>query len=157
MANVNAIPPEYGSVTASITSKDTAKAIEYYKKALGAIERVRMQGPDGMIMHAEIQIGNSIIMMNDEVMGCRSAETLGGSPINFYVYVEDVDRAFQQATTAGCKETMPVADMFWGDRTGAVLDPFGIRWSLATHTKDLTPEEIQKGQEEFMKLMAGAK
>jgi len=157
MAKVNAIPPEYGSVTASITSKDTPKAIDFYKKALGAKERMRMPGPDGKIMHAEIQIGNSIIMMNDEIMGSRSAETLGGSPIGFYVYVEEVDKAFKQAIAAGCKETMPVADMFWGDRTGACLDPFGIQWSLSSHIKDMTPEEMKKGQDAFMKQMAGAK
>ena len=154
MANVKAIPDGYSTVTPSITFKDGAKAIEFYKRALGAKERGIARGPDGKIMHAEIQIGNSIIMLNDEVMGSRSAETQGGSPISFYIYVENVDAAFQKAVSEGGKSTMPVMDMFWGDRMGHFTDPFGYSWTLATHVKDVTPEEMKKGQEEFMKQMA---
>jgi len=156
MANVKAIPSGYTTVTPSITVKDAPKVIEFYKKAFGATERMRMPGPDGKIMHAEIQIGNSIIMMNDEVMGSRSAQTIGGSPVSFYVYVEDADAAFKKAIAAGAKEQYPLTDMFWGDRMGAVEDPFGLKWTIAQHIKDVSPEQMKKGQEEFMKQMAGA-
>ena len=115
-----------------------------------------MAGPDGKIVHAEIQIGNSIIMMNDEIMGSRSAQTLGGSPISFYVYVEDADAAFKKAIAAGAKQQYPLTDMFWGDRMGALDDPFGIKWTIAQHIKEVSKEEMKKGQEEFMKQMAGA-
>ena len=154
MANVKAIPDGYTTVTASITFKDGEKAIEFYKRALGAKERGIARGPDGKIMHAEIQIGTSIIMLNDEVMGSRSAETRGGSPVSFYLYVENVDAAMQKAIAEGGKSTMPVMDMFWGDRMGHFSDPFGYEWTLATHVKDVTPEEMKKGQDEFMKQMA---
>jgi len=157
MANVKPIPQGYTTVTPSITLKDTSKAIEFYKNALGATEKMRMPGPDGRIMHAEIQIGNSNIMMNDEVMGSRSAQTIGGSPVSFYLYVENADTAFQKAISAGGKQIMPVTDMFWGDRMGNFEDPFGHRWTIAMHVKDVTPEEMKRGQEEFMKQMAGAK
>ncbi len=157
MANVKAVPEGYATVTPGIVLRDTAKAIEFYKKALGAKERMRSVGPDNKIMHAEIQIGNSIIMLSDEMMGYRSAETLGGTPAGFYVYVEGVDAAFQKALAAGGKEKMPIADMFWGDRMGQFEDPFGYRWSIASHVKDLTPDQIQKAQDEWMKQMAGAR
>ncbi len=156
MANVKAVPPGYTTITPSMTVKDTPKVIEFLKKAFGATERMRMPGPDGKIMHAEIQIGTSIIMMNDEVMGSRSAQTLGGSPISFYVYFEDADAAFKKAIAAGAKEQYPLTDMFWGDRMGTLEDPFGHKWTIAQHVKDVTPEEMKKGQEEFMKQMAGS-
>ena len=155
MANVKAIPEGYSTVTASITFRDGVKAIEFYKNALGAQERAIARGPDGKIMHAAIRIGNSIVMLNEEVMGSRSAETQGGSPVSFYLYVEDVDSAFKKAIAAGGKSTMPVSDMFWGDRMGHFTDPFGLSWTLATHVKDVTPEEMKRGQEEFMKQFAG--
>jgi uncharacterized glyoxalase superfamily protein PhnB len=157
MATVKPIPQGYTNVTPSITLSDTPKAIEFYKQAFGATERMRMPAPDGKIMHAEIQIGNAIIMMNDECFGQRSAASLGGSPINFYLYFENVDAAFQKAVSAGGKELAPVTDMFWGDRMGCIEDPFGIQWTIATHVKDATPEELSRGQEEFMKQMAEAK
>ena len=156
MASVKAIPPGYTTITPSMTVKDAPKVIEFYKKAFGATERMRMPGPDGKIMHAEIQIGNSIIMMNDEVMGSRSAQTLGGSPISFYVYFEDADAAFRKAISAGAKEQYAMTDMFWGDRMGTVEDPFGYKWTIAQHIKDVTPEQMKKGQEEFMKQMASS-
>jgi len=156
MANVKAIPPGYTTVTPSITVKDTRKVIEFVKKAFGAEEHAAMPGPDGKIMHAEFQIGNSIIMMNDEIMGSRSAQTLGGCPISFYVYVEDADAAFKKAIAAGAKEQFPLTNMFWGDRMGALEDPFGHKWTIAQHIKDVSKEEMKKGQEEFMKQMAGA-
>jgi uncharacterized glyoxalase superfamily protein PhnB len=157
MSNVKPIPPGFTTVTPSITLQDTAKAIEFYKKALGATEVMSMPGPDGRIMHAEIKIGDAHIMMNDEVMGVRSAQSLGGSPISFYLYVEDADAAFRRAIAAGGKQIVPVTDMFWGDRMGNFEDPFGHRWTIATHVKDVTPEEMKQGQDDFMKQMAGAK
>jgi len=155
MANVKAIPESYTSITPSITFRSSEKAIEFYKRAFGAKDRGGvMKGPDGKVVHAEIQIGSAIIMMNDEIMGSRSAETQGGSPISFYHYVENVDAAFKKAIAEGAKESYPVADMFWGDRMGALTDPFGIKWTLASHIKDVSPEEMKKGSDEFMKQMA---
>jgi PhnB protein len=157
MATVKPIPEGYTTVTPSITLSDTPKAIEFYKKALGATERMRMAGPDGKIVHAEIQVGNAFIMMNDECMGQRSAKSIGGSPVNFYLYVENVDTAFPKAIAAGGKQTAPLMDMFWGDRMGCFEDPFGIQWTIATRVKDVTPEDMKRGSDEFMKQMAGAK
>jgi uncharacterized glyoxalase superfamily protein PhnB len=128
--------------------KDARKAIDFYKRAFGAQERFAMPGPDGKgVMHAEVLIGDSIIMMGEENPHepCKSAETIGGSPVSFYIYMDNVDEAFRTALAAGAKTLMPVEDMFWGDRVGTVQDPFGYSWSLATHIKDLTPEEIQQG------------
>lgn len=151
MASVKPIPPGYTTVTPSITVSDAAKAIEFYKKAFGAVQKGRFDGPDGKIMHAEIQIGNAVLMLNDEVMGMRSPQTLGGSPAAFYLYFEDADAAFKKAIAAGGKEIMPVTDMFWGDRLGNFEDPFGYKWNVATHIKDMTPQEIKKAGEEWMK------
>jgi len=157
MAPTKPIPDGFTTVTPSIVLKDCNKAIDFYKKALGAQELMRMPGPDGKMMHAEIKVGNSHVMMNDEIMGSKSAETLGASPVTFYLYVEDADSSFKKAIAAGCKEIMPVADMFWGDRMGAVSDPFGYKWNFSTHIKDMTPEEMKRGQDEWMKQMAGAR
>jgi uncharacterized glyoxalase superfamily protein PhnB len=137
--------------------KDAHKAIEFYKKAFGAEERYVMPGPDGKgVMHAEVRIGTSIIMMGEESPDCpsKSAETLGESPVSFYVYVDNVDEAFKVSVAAGAEVKMPVEDMFWGDRMGTVLDPFGYSWSFASHTRDLTPEEIQEGAKAFFAKMA---
>ncbi len=142
-----AIPEGYHSGTPMLTFKDARKAIDFYKKALGAVERYAMPGPDGKgVMHAEIQIGDSIFMMGEECaqMPGKSAETLGGSPVSFYIYLENVDEAFKKATTAGAQTKMAVDDMFWGDRVGTVQDPFGYSWSLATHVKDMTAKEIEE-------------
>lgn len=157
MPNVRPIPQGYTTVTPSLTFSDANKAIEFYKKALGATDRERFLGPDGKIMHAEIQIGTSIIMLCDEIMGQRSAQSFGGSPVSFYIYVEDCDTAFKKAISAGGKEIVPVTEMFWGDRMGAFEDPFGYKWNIATHTKDMTPEEMKKAGETWMKQMAGAR
>ena len=150
------IPEGYQSLTPMFVFKDTRKAIEFYKKAFGAEERYVMPGPDGTgVMHAEVQIGTSIIMMCDETPQCssKSAETIGESPVSFYVYVKNVDEAFKVAVAAGAESQMPVEDMFWGDRMGTVKDPFGYSWSLASHTRDLTPEEIQEGAKAFFAKM----
>ena len=152
-----AIPEGYDSVTPMFVFKDARKAIEFYKRAFGAEERFTMPGPDGKgVMHAEILIGNSIIMMGEESPQhpCKSAESLAGSPVSFYLYLSDVDEAFRTALEAGAEAVMPVQDMFWGDRAGMVRDPFGYSWMLATHTRDLTPEEIQQGAQAAFAQMA---
>ena len=154
------IPEGYHTVTPTFTFKDSRKAIEFYKTALGAVETFVMPGPGGKgVMHASMKIGNSNIMMGDEnrEKDCRSAESLGGSPVSFYLYVENADLAFKKAVAAGAVVQMPLQDSFWGDRTGAVKDPFGYSWTFATHTKDLTPEQIAKGAEEAMSHQAGKK
>jgi PhnB protein len=156
MASVKRIPDGYTTVTPSITVSNADRAIEFYKKAFGATEKGRFKGPDGKIMHAEIEIGNSKFMLNDEVMGMRSPQSLGGSPASFYLYFEDADAAFKKAIAAGGKELLAVTDMFWGDRLGKFEDPFGFHWNVATHVKDMSPEEMKKAGEEFMKEMAGA-
>ena len=154
-----AIPEGYHTITPAFMHKDSRKAIEFYKKAFGAIERhvTPLPGGEG-IMHAEIKIGDSIIMLGDEGPHCpaKSAQTLGGSPIGLYLYVQDVDAAFRRAVGAGAVTRMPVRDMFWGDRMGAVTDPFGYTWTLATRIKDLTPEEIAEGAEEAFASLAKA-
>ncbi len=150
------IPDGYHTVTPTIMFKDCRKAIEFYKKAFGASERHVMPGPDGNgVMHAEIKIGDSIVMMGDECPGHpkKSAESLGGSPIGFYIYVNDVDAAYNKALAAGGAVEMPVQDMFWGDRAGSLKDPFGHSWMLATHKADTTPEEMAEGAK---KMFAGA-
>jgi len=152
-----AIPEGFRSVTPMLIFKDARKAIEFYKRAFNATERYAMPGPDGKgVMHAEILIGDSIIMMGEENPSdpCKSAETMGGSPVNFYIYLENVDEAFKRALEAGAEIRMPVQDMFWGDRVGTVQDPFGYSWSLATHTKDLTPQELQDGAKAAFAQMA---
>ena len=154
-----AIPDGYHSVTPSFTFKDSQKAIDFYKKAFGAKVLDVMKYPDGRrTMHATVQIGNSIVMMGDEMPGsencAKSAETTGSSPISLYVYVTDADAAFKQAVAAGAKAAMPVADMFWGDRAGSIKDPFGYSWMIATHKQDLTPAQISKGAEAFFAQMA---
>ncbi|MEW6221222.1 MAG: VOC family protein [Thermodesulfobacteriota bacterium] len=146
------IPEGFHTVTPMLVFKDARRAIEFYKKALGARERFSMPGPDGRgVMHAELAIGNSVIMMGEEHPGepCKSAETAGGSPVSFYVYVPDADAACRQAVAAGASSRMPVEDMFWGDRMGTVQDPFGYSWSLATHVKDPTEEELAAGAQAF--------
>ena len=149
------IPEGYHTVTPSLTFKDSKKAVEFYKKALGAKVLDLMPSPTGQgIMHATIQIGDSIIMMGDEMPTCKSAESLGGSPVSLYLYVPNADQAFKQALAAGATETMPVSDMFWGDRAGHFKDPFGYSWMVATHKQDLSNDEIRKGAEAFFAQMA---
>ncbi len=149
------IPEGYHAVTPSLTFKDSKKALEFYKKAFGAKVLDYMPSPAGHgTMHATMQIGNSILMMGDEMPHCKSAETLGVSPISLYVYVPDADATFQQAVSAGATVVMPVADMFWGDRAGNVKDPFGYPWMIATHKQDLSNDEIAKGAADFFAQMA---
>jgi PhnB protein len=153
-----AIPKGYHTVTPSIVVAGADKAIDFYTKAFGAEEIMRFPGPDGAIMHAEIRIGDSIVMLGDEMpeQGGRSPKSFGGTPVSFFVYREDVDAAWDQAVNAGAKTIMPLADQFWGDRTGCLEDPFGHRWWLAQHVQDLTPEELQRNAESFFSQMQPA-
>ena len=152
------IPEGFHAVTPTFVFKDSRKAIAFYRKAFGARELYpAMPGPDGKgVMHAELKIGDSTIMLSDEnpQLGSKSAETLGTSPIGFFLYVEDVDAAFPKAVAAGATVQMPVQDMFWGDRAGSVKDPFGYAWMMGTRKKDLTPEEIAKNAAAFFAQMA---
>ena len=149
------IPDGYRTLTPSFTFKDSKKAIEFYKRAFNAKVLDVFPSPTGQgLMHATMQIGDAIIMMGDEMPQCQSAETLGGSPISMYIYVPNADAAFAQAVAAGGTVAMPVGDMFWGDRAGSVRDPFGYSWMIATHTQDLTKEQIRKSAEAFFAQMA---
>ena len=143
---VKPIPDGYHSVTPYLILDDAARALEFYKQAFGAVELLRMPGPNGKIGHAEIRIGDSPIMLADEApaMGARSARTIGGSPISLMVYVENVDAMVAQAVAAGGKLVRPVADQFYGDRTGGIDDPFGYHWYLATHVEDVPPDELER-------------
>jgi len=151
---VQAIPQGFHSLTPGLTCKDAAKAIEVYKKAFGATERSRFAGPDGKIMHAELQIGDSMIFLADEFPGMSAAPTQGAPPSQaVYMYVPNVDATYDQAVAAGCQGAMPVSDMFWGDRFGKVIDPFGHHWNLATHTEDVAPAEMERRGKEWMAKM----
>jgi PhnB protein len=141
------IPEGHRTVTPYLTLKGAAKAIDFYKRAFGAHEEGRMDTPDGKsVVHAEIRIGDSMVMLSDEIpgMGPRSPEALGGTTASIFLYVPDVDAAFKRAVDAGAKAIMPPTDMFWGDRFGKLADPFGHQWAMATHTEDLSDEEIRK-------------
>lgn len=153
-----ATPKGYHTVTPSLFVAGAAKAIEFYKNALGAEELMRFPGPDGKIMHAEIKVGDSIIMLADEMpdMGGRGPKSIGGTPVSFFVYGQDVDAAWKRAVDAGAREVVPLADQFWGDRTGCLEDPFGHQWWLASHVQDLTPEEIRKNAEAHFSQMQPA-
>jgi PhnB protein len=143
---VRAIPEGYHSVTPYLIMEGAAAAIEFYKKAFGAVEVMRMPGPDGRIGHAEIKIGDSYVMLADEnvEMGARSPKSVGGSPVSLLVYVEDVDRIVARAVAAGAKLERPVEDKFYGDRMGGIEDPFGHHWYVGTHIEDVSPEEMKK-------------
>jgi len=141
---VKPIPDGYHTVTPYLIVNDATAALEFYGQAFGATELMRMPGPDGKVMHAEIRIGDSPVMLADEFpeMNAKSPQAYGGSPVSIMLYVEDVDSRFKQAVDAGAKEVRPLQDQFYGDRVGTLEDPFGHTWSLATHIEDLTPEEI---------------
>ncbi len=150
---VKPIPDGYHTATPYLIVSDAAGAIEFYKTAFGATELLRMPGPGGKLMHAEIKIGDSPIMLADEFpeMDIRGPQSLGRSPGAILLYVEDVDARFSQAITAGAKEKKPIADQFYGDRSGTLEDPFGHVWNIATHKEDLTAEEINERFEASMK------
>jgi len=144
--SAKAVPEGFHTVTPSLAVRDAAKAIEFYKKAFGAIELMRMPAPGGKIGHAEIKIGDSPIMLADEFpeMGYKSPQTLGGSPVSIMIYVADADTVFNQAVAQGAKEQRPIKDQFYGDRMGTLEDPFGHVWHVATHTEDISMEEMEK-------------
>jgi PhnB protein len=140
------IPEGYSALTTYLVVDDAAKAIEYYKQAFGAEEQVRMHGPDGKVGHAELQIGDSKLMLSDPFpqSSTKPPKELGGTSASVFMYVEDVDAVVEKAVDEGATLSMEVADQFWGDRFGTVTDPFGHVWSIATHIEDLTPEEIEE-------------
>ena len=148
---VKPIPDGFHTVTPSLVVSNSNEAIEFYKKAFGANEIYRFPTPDGKIMHAMIQVGDSFVMMADEfpAMGTKSPNTVGGTSVTLHLYVEDADKIFKQAVDAGAVVTMPLMDAFWGDRFGVVLDPFGHSWAIATHKIDITPEGMRKAGEEY--------
>jgi uncharacterized glyoxalase superfamily protein PhnB len=150
---VKPIPAGYHTLTPHMTVRDAQRAIEFYKQAFGATERGAMKRADGKVMHAELMIGDSILMVADEFpeYGSMSPLSTGGTSMVLHIYVEDVDAAFDRAVKAGAKVEMPVSDMFWGDRYGKLADPFGHKWSIATHQADLSPEEMEKSMKAMMK------
>jgi len=154
----SAVPQGFHTVTPQLTLDNAAQAIEWYKKALGAEETSRAVGPDGKIMHAELRIGDSKIMLNDAMMGGKGPKAMGGSPASLWIYVQDCDAMFNRAVAAGAQVAPgpmgAVTDQFWGDRSGTFTDPHGYRWTIATRKEDLTPQEIQVRQEAFMKQFA---
>lgn len=155
MSKVNPIPPMFHAVTPHLIIDGCAKAIDFYKKAFGAEEISRMPAPDGQrLMHAMIKIGNSVLMLCDDFPewgAAKSPKALGQSSVTLHMYVPDADASFKRALDAGATVSMPIADMFWGDRYGIVKDPFGHEWSIATHIKDMTGEEMMQA----MKQMCG--
>lgn len=150
--SVDSIPEGYHSVTPYLTVSDAARAIDFYQNAFGAVEQMRLMTPGGKVGHAELAIGDSVIMLADEMeeWGNLSPESLGGSPSSLMLYVDDVDEQFRQALEAGATEREPVKDQFYGDRSGTLEDPFGHVWTLGTHTEDMSEEEIQRRWNEMM-------
>ena len=153
---VKPIPQGYHTVTPHLVCRDATKALEFYQKAFGAEKITEHHMPNGRVMHAELRIGDSIIMLGDEYPDYKvfSPQSLGGSPVTIHVYTPDVDAAFQRAVSAGCTVTMPVQDQFWGDRYGQVVDPFGHKWSIATRKEDVSSEEVEKRGRVAMAEMA---
>lgn len=154
------IPDGFHAVTPYLTVKNAAQAIDFYKRAFGARERVRMPTPDGKVAHAELQIADSILMLGEECpeRGNVSPETLEGTPVGLALYVQNVDEAFNRAVDAGASVKEPVSDKFWGDRAGLLSDPFGHKWMLLTHVEDVSPEEMKKRMAQaFSAASAGSK
>ena len=156
----SAVPAGFHTVTPQLTLDNAVQAIDWYKKALGAEEVARAVGPDGKILHAEVRIGDSRIMLNDAMMGGKGPKAMGGSPASLWVYVEDCDALFNRAVAAGAQVDASamgaMMDQFWGDRAGTFTDPHGYTWTIATHKEDLTPEEMKQRMDEFMKNFASA-
>lgn len=154
----NAVPEGHHTITPQLTLDNAAQAIEWYKKALGAQEVSRATGPDGKILHAEVRIGDSLIMLNDAMMGSKGPKALGGSPASLWLYVEDCDALFNRAVAAGARVAGgpmgQVQDQFWGDRAGTVTDPQGYTWTIATRKEDLSRDEMAQRQAEWMKQFA---
>ena len=152
---VKAVPDGFHTLTPHITVRDADKALEFYKNALGAEVLNVARMPDGKVIHAALRIGDSMLMLNDEFpeMGGLSPLSTGGAGVTIHIYTENVDEAFNRAIAAGAKVAMPLMDQFWGDRYGMVSDPFGHKWSIATHTKDMSFEEMQRAQDDAMAKM----
>jgi PhnB protein len=152
-SQVQPIPKGYHSLTPYLVVDDAARAIDFYKRAFGAKETMRMATPGGKISHAELKIGDSMLMLSEEMEGNgnKSPHSLGGSPVGIFLYVDNVDSVFNQAKSAGAKVEMPLADQFWGDRYGKLVDPFGHSWSVATHKEDVSPDEMKKRAEAMAK------
>lgn len=150
--SVNPIPEGMHTITPHIVCAGANGAIDFYKKAFGAVELSRLPGPDGKLMHGAIRIGDSTMMLTEEMpaWGSLGPKALKGSPVVLHLYVPDVDASVAKAVAAGCTVTMPVSDMFWGDRYGQVEDPYGHRWSVATHTRDVTPGEMQEAMKQMV-------
>ena len=154
--SVKPVPEGYHTLTPSLTVRDAARAIEFYKQAFGAEVRGGIaKGPDGKVMHAELQIGDSVIMLTDEFpeFGSLSPQSSGGAGMGLHIYVDGVDAAFDRAVKAGAQVEMPVSDQFWGDRYGKLKDPFGHKWSIATHVKDMSADEMKRSMDEAMQKM----
>jgi PhnB protein len=155
MSQVRAIPEGYHTVTPSLTCKEAARAIEFYKQAFGAKELFRMPAPDGRVAHAELMIGDSRFMVNDEFVPTATISA-GNPPAYLFLYVEDADTTFNNAVKNGARADMPLENQFWGDRFGKVTDPFGHQWGIATHVEDVAPEEMGRRSAEAMAKMAKA-
>jgi PhnB protein len=153
---VQPVPEGYNTVTPYLAVENAAEAIEFYGRAFGAKERTRMEGPGGAIMHAELEIGDSLIMLSDPFpqASTKPPKDLGGTSTSIFLYVENIDSVYKQALNAGATSLAEPDDMFWGDRFGAVQDPFGHSWTIATHVEDVAPEEMQRRSEEFFAAMA---
>jgi uncharacterized glyoxalase superfamily protein PhnB len=151
-SKVKAVPDGFHTVTPHLMVRDANRALDFYKKAFGAEVLHVMPGPGGKVMHAAVKIGDSIVMLADEFP--EHGSTAGASGDALHIYIDNVDAAFQRAVSAGASVKMPVMDMFWGDRYGQVVDPFGHTWSLATHTRDMSPEEMQQEQEKAFSQMS---
>ena len=157
MPAVRPIPEGYHSITPSITCKGAAKAIDFYKEVFHAKELSRMTMPGNMIGHADLLIGDSHLMLNDEFPGMASAPSPNSTPsVNLFVYTENVDQLFDRAVKAGCKVEMPLSNQFWGDRYGKLRDPFGHQWGLAQHIEDVAPEEMKRRSDEWAAKMSKA-
>jgi len=149
--SVKPIPEGMHTVTPHLVCAGATEAIEFYQKAFGATELSRVPGENGKLMHASVRIGDSVVMLNEEMpeWGAFGPKSLKGSAVTIHLYVENADAVFEQAVAAGARVTMPLDDMFWGDRYGKVEDPFGHQWSIGTHVRDVTPEEMQKAMEQM--------
>ena len=152
---VTAIPPGFHTLTPHLTVRNASEALEFYKKAFGAEVLHVSRMPMGTIMHASLRIGDSMLMLNDEMpeYGALSPLSTGGTGVTLHIYTRDVDAAFNRAVSAGATVKMPLADQFWGDRYGQVADPYGFSWSIAAHVKDISPEEMQRAQDEALSAM----
>lgn len=152
------VPEGYHTITPYLAVDDASAAIDFYQRAFGAKERVRMAGPGGSVMHAELEVGDSLVMLSDPFpqASTRPPKELGGTSVNIFMYVDDIDAVYKQAVASGATSLMEPDDMFWGDRFGSVQDPFGHSWTIATHIEDVSPEEMEKRSTEFMAAMAGS-